>query len=459
MIQERRFGPLGFLFTAALAVLLFVGIEIFRVGAPPEISIVPAVPVIGKKTSIKIEVSEPARGLSSVRVDLLQGDRTYAVAERSYVPRAAFNFWGSHTTSDTIQVAVGRDSLAELKPGDAVIRVSAGRAPTWLRHPGPAIQEISLPVRLMPPVLQVLSTQIYVAQGGCEVVVYQVGDTAVRDGVKSGDWWFPGYALPGGGKQDRFATFAVPYDMTQPKVRLVAADAAGNEAERSIIDKFFPRPPKTDSIEVTDAFISKVVPEILAHSPEIREKSTPLESYLAINQELRKTNAALLKDMAQKSQQAFLWSKPFLMMANAKVMASFADRRTYLYQGRQIDRQDHLGYDQAVTARAPVQAANSGVVVLASYFGIYGNAVIMDHGYGLMSLYGHLSSISVQAGQKVSRGDILGHTGETGLAGGDHLHFTTLLQGLPVNPVEWWDGHWIRDRFASKLGSAFRFEP
>ena len=380
MIQERRFAPLAFLFTAVLALLIFLGIEIFRVGAPPEISIVPAVPVIGKKTSIKIEVSEPVRGLSSVKVDLLQGDRTYTVAERSYEPRSAFRFWGSRTASDTIQAAVGRDTLADLKPGNAVVRVSAGRAPTWLRKPEPAIQEISLPVRLVPPSLQVLSTRIYVAQGGCEVVVYQVGDTAVRDGVKAGDWWFPGYPLPGGGKQNRFAIFAVPFDMPQPTVRLVVADAAGNEAERSIIDKFFPRPPKTDTIEVTDAFISKVVPEILAHSPEITERGTPLESYLAINQELRKINAAHLKDTAQKSQHAFLWNKPFMMMANAKVMASFADRRTYLYQGRQVDRQDHLGYDQAVTARAPVQAANSGIVVLASYFGIYGNAVVIDHG-------------------------------------------------------------------------------
>jgi murein DD-endopeptidase MepM/ murein hydrolase activator NlpD len=145
------------------------------------------------------------------------------------------------------------------------------------------------------------------------------------------------------------------------------------------------------------------------------------------------------------------------MMPNGKVMASFADGRTYLYQGKVIDHQDHLGYDLAVTRQAPVPATNDGIVLNAGFLGIYGNAVVIDHGYGLMSIYGHLSSIAVTEGQKVARGETIGKTGETGLAGGDHLHFCTLLQGLPVNPVEWWDSHWIKDRIANKLGPAFAF--
>jgi murein DD-endopeptidase MepM/ murein hydrolase activator NlpD len=74
-------------------------------------------------------------------------------------------------------------------------------------------------------------------------------------------------------------------------------------------------------------------------------------------------------------------------------MASFADRRSYVYRGQTVDQQDHLGLDMAGVSHAPVPASNDGVVVLARFFGIYGNAVVIDHGYGLMSLYGHLSSI------------------------------------------------------------------
>ena len=138
-------------------------------------------------------------------------------------------------------------------------------------------------------------------------------------------------------------------------------------------------------------------------------------------------------------------------------MSSFADQRTYLHAGREVDRQVHLGYDLAVVARTPVPAANRGVVRMARYFGIYGNSVVVDHGHGLMTLYSHLSSMDVSEGDEVERGAIVGRTGATGLAGGDHLHFTTLVGGLPVNPTEWWDAAWIRDRVAGKLGPALRF--
>ena len=96
--------------------------------------------------------------------------------------------------------------------------------------------------------------------------------------------------------------------------------------------------------------------------------------------------------------------------------------------------------------------------MLARYLGIYGNAVVIDHGFGLQSLYGHLSSIDVEEGQTVTRGEAVGRSGATGLAGGDHLHFSMLLQGLPVDPREWWDGHWIHDRLKLKLGDALPFQ-
>lgn len=138
-------------------------------------------------------------------------------------------------------------------------------------------------------------------------------------------------------------------------------------------------------------------------------------------------------------------------------MDTFAVRRTYLYEGEVVDEQTHLGYDLASVQRAEVPAANDGVVVLAEFFGIYGNCVIVDHGYGLMSLYAHLSSMNVSPGDPVTRGQVLGHTGATGLAGGDHLHFSVLLQGLPVSSLEWWDDHWLQDRLARKLGEALPF--
>src|SRR5581483_7042067 len=121
------------------------------------------------------------------------------------------------------------------------------------------------------------------------------------------------------------------------------------------------------------------------------------------------------------------------------------------------DHQVHLGFDLAVTSRVPIVAANAGTVLNASWLGIYGNCVIIDHGMGVASLYGHLSSFGVKVGDKVERGQEIGRSGKTGMAAGDHLHFTMLVAGHPVNPVEWWDPHWIQDRVDRKLQEAAAF--
>jgi murein DD-endopeptidase MepM/ murein hydrolase activator NlpD len=458
MTREKRRVPKTFLMIVVLVLAAIAGVGAFRAGAAPEIKIAPAFPAIGKRTPVKIEIVEPRRGLSYVKVDFVQNDRVETLAEKSYTPLPPLKFWGPRTQREDFTVEVGRDSIPNLKGGEATVRVTAGRAGSWWRSPAPVVQEITLPVRLTPPALHVTSIQTYAAQGGCEAVVYRVGESSVRDGVRSGGRWFPGYALPGGGKQDRFALFAIPYDSNDSAVRLVVDDGVGNETEVAFIEKFFPRPFKTDSIQVTDEFMGKVVPEIMSHEAELGDHGSPLNNYLTINRDLRKKNAQELDELAKQSRPEFLWTQAFLPLGNAKVMSSFADRRTYFYSGKEIDRQDHLGFDLAVTRHAPVPASNSGLVVLAKYFGIYGNTVIIDHGYGLMSLYGHLSSIAVAPGQQVKRGENLGQTGETGLAGGDHLHFTILLQGLPVSPVEWWDSHWIQDRIARKLGPAIPYK-
>ena len=119
-----------------------------------------------------------------------------------------------------------------------------------------------------------------------------------------------------------------------------------------------------------------------------------------------------------------------------------------------MDQQVHLGFDLAVTANVPVSAAQRGVVVHAADLGIYGNCVIIDHGLGVQSLYGHLSSIGVKVGDKVDKGQEIGRSGQTGLAGGDHLHFTTLVGGEQVTPVDWWSAQWMQDRVLRKIEAA-----
>jgi murein DD-endopeptidase MepM/ murein hydrolase activator NlpD len=436
--------------------ILVVGglvVAVFWLGPAPHVDLKSSSPGIGRRTSVTVQVSDVSR-LEHLRVELIQGTDTHPVLDQPYVARSVFVFW--RRAEPLVQtVEVGRDAVSGLHSGDAVVRVTAERAGSLLRRVEPVVAELKMPVRLAPPVLTVVSGFHYVAQGGCEAVVYHVGDSSVRDGVQSGDWWFPGYPLPGSPGGTKFAFFAVPYDTTSAaNVHLVAVDDVGNRAEVGFVDQFFSRPLKYDTIVLTDAFLNRVVPEIMAQTPSVKDRGSVLANYLELNGDLRRQENQQLKELASHSAQQFLWKEPFLPLRNAKITAAFAQRRTYTYQGKKVDQQDHLGFDMASTEHDVIPAANAGVVALARYFGIYGNAVVIDHGFGLMSLYGHLSNIEVREGQTVTRGQEIGRSGQTGLAGGDHLHFTTLLRGLPVNPVEWWDPHWIGDRLARKLGPA-----
>lgn len=456
--RERTAGCfLRTLMLLALLVVAVVALATFYTGAEPSVKMQPGMPGIGRRTPIKIHIEDPQR-VEKVRVEVIQGSDVKPVQEKVFVAKPVWALGAAPPVDMTVDV--GRETVKGLRSGDATVRVSVERAGTWLRRPAPVVSEVKLPVRLAPPSLAILSNFHFVRQGGSELVVYRVGEGAVRDGIQAGSWWFPGFQMPGGDKRQRFALFAFPYDLSDPaKVRLVAVDEVGNRAEAAFIDKFTPRPITTDTIQVNDAFMNKVVPEIMSQSEEVEDKGNLLANYLAINRDLRKKNARTLKDLGAKSERKFLWTQPFLPMMNAAITAAFADRRTYVYNGKDIDQQDHLGFDMASVERDAIQSSNRGKVVLARFFGIYGNAVVVDHGFGLQSLYGHLSSIAVQEGQMVERGQELGRSGETGLAGGDHLHFTMLVQGLAVNPVEWWDPHWIQDRVARKLGPALPFQP
>ena len=458
--RRRKRRPIftWLLVLTGLAAIVFGYLAAFRAGPPPSVTLESGMPGIGKRTPVTIAVAEPTRGLTGFRVEFVQGDRVEVLEERVYEPLEPWQFWGERVTREDLTVDVGSETIKGLREGDASVRVVALRASSLLRYPQPVTQELPLPVKLRPPLLQVASTRTYVAQGGSEAVVYRVGPTSVRDGVQAGDRWFPGFPLAGGDEQDRFALFGVPYEMgDSEQIRLMAYDDVGNQASAAFVDRFFPKPLRRGTIQLSDRFMERVVPPILSQTPHLERRDNVLEDFLMINSELRGMNNRSLDEVGARSAPEFLWTREFMQMRNAQVMSDFAARRRYMYEGREVDVQDHLGFDLASTAMAPIQSANDGVVVLASYFGIYGNTVVVDHGYGLMSLYGHLSSIAVEEGQSVERGQELGRSGATGLAGGDHLHFSMLLQGMPVDPREWWDSHWINDRLKLKLGAALPF--
>ena len=180
-------------------------------------------------------------------------------------------------------------------------------------------------------------------------------------------------------------------------------------------------------------------------------QGAPKDVFIAVNKKLRAENEKRITEVTSKATPSMLWKGAFRQLSNSKVEANFADQRTYLYNKEPIDTAYHLGYDLSVTKRYPVEAANSGTAVFVDDLGIYGNTVILDHGLGLFTLYSHLSSFDVKTGDAVKAQQIIGKTGETGLAAGDHLHYGIYLHGVAVLPVEWWDPKWIEDNITPKL--------
>lgn len=438
---------LFFLFVVLLGIVLAF---FYRDSTPPEIAGGDQTH-IGRSRPISVTITDPGKGLRSVAIRLRQNEQETELLNHDFGRR--WFFWQNGPLLEEITITPEGLQEAQLEEGDFQLQVRAVQQSNFFFFSPAAETTFDLKYDLTPPRVQILSGPHYLRQGGSEAAVYVVDDAA-RSGVKVGDRLFQGVPLPEGPPGGHVVLFALPHDQDRDiSILAWAEDAAGNEVVGSIDVRTLPGRFRQRRINVDDSFMNKVSTEILPRTDQISTGETPVETYLAINRDLRKLNNARIEELTQPVSPAILWTEPFLQLTNSQVESSFADYRTYLYRGQEIDRQTHLGFDLASLARSPVEASNAGVVAFADYLGIYGNCVILDHGLGLYSLYGHLSEIGVEPGQQVERGSVLGKTGETGLAGGDHLHFSMVLQGVQVNPIEWWDPQWVRDHLTSRMAA------
>jgi murein DD-endopeptidase MepM/ murein hydrolase activator NlpD len=319
-------------------------------------------------------------------------------------------------------------------------------------------QDINAIIDTIPPSLEVVKIPEIVNQGGAGFVLLRArkADSVF---LQLEDRIFPAFRTlsrtkkSSGSFQESDAAdfsvfFPIPYNVKESAViYAVAKDTAGNQNVQSLHIPIKAASFKWSSINIDDAFIDSVASSLL-NETGLSDHET---AFKRVNEDLRAKALEKLAAIAKETDPGILWKGAFLQLKNSKVMALYGDKRTYTYKGRTISHSVHLGYDLASNAHSPVEAANSGIVKFAADLNIYGNTVIIDHGMGLMSLYGHLSMISVSEGQKVGKGDIIGKTGSTGLAGGDHLHFGILIHGYEVSPLFWWDPHWIKVNVIDQL--------
>lgn len=426
----------------ALLLIVAAPVALYVSSEPPVITVEP-VKYIGFETPVTIRIDSP-HGVRRISVDVRQDKTGYAATT---VATAARRFLIQRNVLPvTLTSIVGRRKFPSLHDGKAQITVTA-----VANDMGGLTVQKTLDVEVMtaPPTVAADGVQHYINQGGSEMVTFTPGGAWTEAGVKVGDYTFRSFPLPGHPGQ-YFSLFALSWQLSPDTPMWVyATNPTGAQARSDFWHKVFPKQFRESTIRLEDMNIDRIVNQI---DPDHKIPGDLVTRFVYINSVMRKVNNKTLSDLRLVSQPKFLWTGAFLPMVDSTVEARFADRRTYTWQGKTVDQQVHLGFDLAKVAHSPIPASNDGRVVWAENLGIYGNCIVIDHGFGLQSIYGHLSEFLVKKGDDVKKGQVIGKTGSTGLAGGDHLHFTMQVDGVQVNSVEWWDPHWVKDRVLSKMG-------
>jgi len=406
---------------------------------------------IGRSGELSVSASDEKRGLSRISIDLLKDGKETILFEKNFASSGWFSGGTDHETSFKVTVEPGKLGISD---GKALIRLSV-RDYSWRKWLKGNLTYLEKEVMIdtQPPKIDVLSRVHNLGQGGSGLAIYRVSESGTTSGVQVGGNFFPGY---GGYFKDPdicMALFALAYDQGPgTTIHVSARDAAGNSTIAGFPYHIRKVRYPEDSINISDQFLNWKLPEFAGQIPSDAPQS-PVDRFLWVNRELRKQSIEKIRETTRQTDKDIYWKGAFLRLPSSATRAAFGDRRKYQYEGRMIDEQVHMGIDLASLAQSPVPASGSGKVVFTDNIGIFGRTVVVDHGFGLFTTYSHLSAVDVQPGQMVARGENLGRTGTTGMAGGDHLHYGAMVHGVFVNPLEWWDASWIENNILSKIES------
>lgn len=406
-------------------------------------------PFIGKKQSFQLTAQDPKSGLKQIWVAIFQdGNETILLDKRWSA--VGFLRKGATFTSN-LMVDIDTANIG-LKDGKALLRMMVVDHSWYSWGKGSrAYKELEVVIDTKPPVIKILSKAHNISPGGSNMIVYSLSEPCDQSGVQVGQHFYPGHQRYSDNDVLRIAFFALSHEqLSEKNINLMAKDLAGNETTSDFPHYIKTKRFKKDTIRISDNFILNKLPEF-ENELSKRSLNSNLDKFLFINKELRKKSKIVLDKLMQNSESSIYWEGAFLRLPRSATRAGYGDTRSYIYKGKIVDLQTHLGIDLASVAMSPVPAANSGKVVYAEWLGIYGRTMVIDHGCGLFSLYAHLSNFNVNVGQMVAKGDIIAQTGKSGLAGGDHLHYSVVVNGTFVNPIEWWDATWIKHNITSKL--------
>ncbi|PAF47527.1 hypothetical protein BKH46_03620 [Helicobacter sp. 12S02634-8] len=313
-----------------------------------------------------------------------------------------------------------------------------------------ATRNLDLTIDTQAPLVDIIANSYKITYGGSALLVFKVIDNSVQSiQVSNGEDDFKAFPFMESGYYAVILAWPVQNNFFNGTITV--ADKAFNQKRVSIpfIKDMSVRYRYSD-IKVKDSFLNGKLNELIDNVGERDPESFKdnIDKFKYINETIRQRDEATIykatTDVDYTSLQKPIVFAPFLPLKGSMVVGSFGDHRSYFLGKKKISKSLHLGMDLASVKNAPIIVTNSGKVVLTELLGVYGNTTIIYHGFGLSSLYSHMSKINVTPTEIVAPDTVIGFTGQTGWAFGDHLHLGILVQGHAVRDVEWMDPKWIK---------------
>jgi len=309
------------------------------------------------------------------------------------------------------------------------------------------------------PNLTLITNSYSITKGGSGVVIFRARDKALKSLYIETSFGKKFYPNPFYKKDYYISLFAWPIFQKKFRAWVVAVDKAGNKTKQYLPLYLKDRRYRVTYIKAKDSFIDGKIANLAEDRPEKTKNMNRLQKLNFVNATYRIENENLIRKITTPTDNSKINDfkvNRFYPLKNGAVVGTYGDHRYYYYGSKDnvISESYHMGIDLASVKEGDIKTSNKALVVFAHYNGIYGNNLILYHGLGLYSLYGHCSGFLVKKGDVVKAGSVVANTGKTGLALGDHLHFGLMVQGVMVRPAEWMDQRWIKTHITDVIKKA-----
>ena len=417
---------------------------------PPTIEVIDQSSGIGSENAvIHLKINDTESGLDEVVVRGEQAGRKFELFKKQYKDEKV--------TDDTIEVSFSGRELG-LREGDFKISYAAFDKSFYSNK---IIGTLDLTVDYSRTPVEVLTPQHNAVIGGIEFVFFNLKNTQelALTGVKAGSdlyQGFPAAQLNPAFKQFPnvyFALFPVPLDFDRETTRLLvfSKTTVGNIATAPFYYLIGPRGFPKRQIRLAAESVAARLDSIRPKSGASASSTDVVQRFKSLHDELLAAEQDELRPIWAAPMRERLWSTPFIHPTNGSIRSSFGEQRRYTIDSIDALSESYPAIDMGSAKSSVVVAANRGKVVYVGNLPYSGTSVILDHGFGLASMYSSLGASSVSVGTIVTAGEPLGVSGVSGFSFSDMVRFQMFLHGKPVTPIEWWDERWQQDHIEAKI--------